>query len=383
MSNDSFLYQQNGGYFAQVAANLEEEAAAELAALGATRLNPIPRGVYFTAEPPVLYRIVYQTRLCSRVLAPLLHFNCHSTKYLYKTALALPWEKLLGVAQSFMINARVSDSRVGHSRYAALCLKDAIVDRFQQQFGGRPDVDRQQPDLVFDLHIRRNRAVISLDLAGESLHRRGYRRESGEAPIQETLAAALVDFSGWDGTRPLVDPFCGSGTILAEALLRRAAIPPGRLRRRFGPANLPDFSPALWQRVQKEADGKMQSLPAGLLAGSDQSKSAIRMARRNLALLPQGDRVELRVSPFQALPPINNAVIVTNPPYGIRLGDQQEAAALIRELGSFLKHHCTGSTACIYFGDPQLLKAIGLKPSRRKKLNNGGLEGVAACYELY
>ncbi|MDF1614238.1 THUMP domain-containing class I SAM-dependent RNA methyltransferase [Desulfurivibrio dismutans] len=383
MRDDSFLYQQNGGYFAQVAANLEEEAAAELAAWGAEGLNPIPRGVYFNAEPVVLYRILLQTRLCTRILAPLRHFPCHSTKYLYKTAMALPWEKLLGLEQSFKINARVSDSRVGHSRYAALCLKDAIVDRFQQQLGGRPNVDRRQPDLVFDLHIRSNRAVISLDLAGESLHRRGYRQDSGEAPIQETLAAALVDFSGWDGVRPLVDPFCGSGTILAEALLRRANIPPGQLRRRFGLHNLPDFSPPLWRQVREEADAARQTLPAGLLAGSDQSKKAVHMARRNLARLPQGDQVALQVCPLQALPPINNAVIVTNPPYGIRLGDQAAAVALVRELGSFLKHHCTGSTACLYFGDPRLLKEIGLKPSRKKKLNNGGLEGVAACYEMY
>lgn len=381
---DSFLYQQNSGYFAQVAENLEGEAAAELAGLGATRLNQTHRGVYFSAaEHQTLYRIVYQTRLCSRILAPLLHFDCHSSKYLYRTAGKIPWERLLNPEQSFMINARVSGSRISHSQYAALRLKDAIVDHFQQRSGRRPGIDKHQPDLVIDLHIRRNRAVISLDLAGGSLHRRGYRQVSVEAPIQETLAAAMIDFAGWDGAKKLVDPCCGSGTLLAEALMRQSMIPAGYLRDHFGLQQLPDFEPESWQQSKEEAKRGIIAPPPGLLAGSDLSKKAIRAARRNLALLPHGDRVTLKVCPLQELAPLNKAVIVANPPYGVRLGDKAAAAALIGELGSFLKHHCTGSTACLYFGDRQLLKAIGLKPSAKKNLNNGGLEGVLARYELY
>ncbi|MFH7319223.1 class I SAM-dependent RNA methyltransferase [Desulfurivibrio sp. D14AmB] len=380
---NSFLYQQKGGYFAQVAENLEEAAAGELAGLGAQRLNPTHRGVYFNAQAKALYRIVYQTRLCTRVLAPLLHFDCHSTKYLYKTALTLPWDQLLGLDQSFMINARVSDSKISHSRYAALRLKDAIVDWFQQHFAARPNVDRERPDLVFDLHIRHNQAVISLDLAGESLHRRHYRQESVEAPIQETLAAAMIDFSGWNGDRQLVDPMCGSGTLLAEALMRRTRIPAGYLRHEFGFQYLPDFIPELWLQVKAEAQAAIRSLPIGLLLGSDHDPSAIRAARRNLNLLPHGTQVGLKVSTFQQLAPINNAVIVSNPPYGVRLGDRAAAAALVQELGTFLKHRCTGSTACLYFGDRQLIKEIGLKPSRKINLRNGGLDGILARYELY
>lgn len=378
-----FLYQQNNGYFAQVAENLEEAAAGELAGLGAQRLNPTHRGVYFNADAKALYRIVYQTRLCTRVLAPLLHFDCHSSKYLHKTALTLPWDQLLQLDQTFMINARVSDSKISHSRYAALCLKDAIADWFQQRFAARPNVDKVQPDLIFDLHIRQNQAVISLDLAGESLHRRHYRQESVEAPMQETLAAAVIEFSGWDGERQLVDPMCGSGTLLAEALMRRARIPAGYLRHEFGFQHLPDFAPDLWLQVKAEAEAAMRSLPTGLLLGSDHAPNAVRAARRNLNLLPHGTQVGLRVSPFQELAAINNAVIVSNPPYGVRLGDQAAAAALIRELGTFLKHKCTGSTACLYFGDRQLIKEIGLKPSQKKNLRNGGLDGILARYELY
>ncbi|HET97678.1 MAG TPA: class I SAM-dependent RNA methyltransferase [Desulfurivibrio alkaliphilus] len=378
-----FLYQQKSGYFAQVAENLEEAAAGELAGLGAQRLNPTHRGVHFNAEAKDLYRIVYQTRLCTRVLAPLLHFDCHSTKYLYKTALALPWDQLLGLDQTFMINARVSDSKISHSRYAALRLKDAIVDWFQQRFADRPSVDRERPDLVFDLHIRRNQAVISLDLAGESLHRRHYRQESVEAPIQETLAAAMIDFSGWNGDRQLMDPMCGSGTLLAEALMRQTRIPAGYLRHEFGFQHLPDFNPELWLQVKAEAQAAIRSLPPGLLLGSDHDPAAIRAARRNLNLLPHGTQVGLKVGTFQQLAPVNNAVIVSNPPYGVRLGDRAAAAALMRELGTFLKHRCTGSTVCLYFGDRQLIKEIGLKPSRKINLSNGGLDGILARYEIY
>ena len=382
MTSD-FLYQQTQGFFAQVAENLEQEAATELAALGARRLNPGHRGVHFCAGPAELYRIVYQSRLCSRVLAPLLHFSCHSTKYLYQTAIALPWEQLLDLDQTFMVNARVSASKIGHSRYAALCLKDAIVDRFQQRVTARPSVNREQPDLVFDLHLHQNKAVISLDLAGESLHRRHYRQQAVEAPIQETLAAAIVDFSGWDGESPLVDPMCGSGTLLAEALIRRARIPAGYLRTRFGFSHLPDFNPQLWQQVKKEADAAITEPPAGLLHGSDVAAAAIKAARHNLSLLPHGKTISLQIKPFQQLAPINNSVIVANPPYGIRLGEQEEAAALVAELGTFLKHHCTGSTACLYFGDRSLIKAIGLRPAAKKNLRNGGLDGILARYQLY
>ena len=380
---NSFLYQQNNGYFAQVAENVEAAAAKELVGLGAQRPNPVHRGVYFNAEPEALYRIVYQTRLCTRVLAPLLHFNCHSTKYLYKTAMTMPWDQLLTLDQSFMINARVSDSRISHSRYAALCLKDAIADWFQQRLGARPNVDKTSPDLVFDLHIRRNQAVISLDLAGESLHRRAYRRESVEAPIQETLAAAIIEFSRWDGEKPLVDPLCGSGTLLAEALMRRTGLPAAYLRDKFGFEHLPDFNPAAWVKVKAAAAAALKPLPAGLLAGSDLEPQAIQAARRNLALLPWGDQVDLRVSPFQELEPLPKAVIVSNPPYGVRLGNQAAAAALVREFGTFLKHKCTGSTACLYFGDRQFLKEIGLKPNEKIYLSNGGLAGVLARYEMY
>ena len=378
-----FVYQKNSSYFAQVAENVEPLAERELAALGATQVNPVYRGVYFTASPEALYRIVYQTRLCTRVLAPLLHFDCHSTKYLYKTALTIPWVELFDREQTFVITATVSDSLITHSQYASLCLKDAIVDQFQEKFGGRPNVDKRNPDLVFNLHIHKNTAVISLDASGGSLHRRGYRQETVEAPMQESLAAAILDLTEWNGERQLIDPMCGSGTLLCEGLMRYCRIPAAYLRESFGFMRMPDFEPETWQRVKNEADSQIRDLPEGLITGSDAGKLAVRAARINLGQLPHGKEVVVRTSRFQDLEPISDAVIVSNPPYGVRLGAQEEAAALVGELGSFLKHRCTGSTAYLYFGDRELVKKIGLKPAWKKSLSNGGLDGVLAKYEMY
>ena len=380
---ESFVYQKNNSYFAQVAENVEPLAERELAALGATQVNPVYRGVYFTATPEALYRIVYQTRLCTRVLAPLLHFDCHSTKYLYKTALTIPWVELFDREQTFVITATVSDSKITHSQYASLCLKDAIVDQFQEKFGGRPNVDKRNPDLVFNLHIHKNTAVISLDASGASLHRRGYRQETVEAPMQESLAATIIDLTEWDGERTLIDPMCGSGTLLCEGLMRYCRIPAAYLRESFGFMRLPDFEPETWQRVKSEADARIRVLPEGLITGSDAGKLAVRAARINLGQLPYGKEVVVRTSRFQDLEPISDSVIVSNPPYGVRLGAQEEAAALVGELGSFLKHKCTGSTAYLYFGDRELVKKIGLKPAWKKPLSNGGLDGVLAKYEMY
>ncbi|MBU4118198.1 MAG: class I SAM-dependent RNA methyltransferase [Proteobacteria bacterium] len=380
---EPFIYQKNNSYFAQVAENVEPLAERELVGLGATQVNPVYRGVYFTATPEVLYRIVYQTRLCTRVLAPLLHFDCHSTKYLYKTALTIPWVELFDREQTFVITATVSDSLITHSQYASLCLKDAIVDQFQEKFGARPNVDKRNPDLVFNLHIHKNTAVISLDASGSSLHRRGYRQESVEAPIQESLAASIIDLTEWDGERMLIDPMCGSGTLLCEGLMRYCRIPASYLRESFGFMRFPDFESETWQQVKAEADAQIRSLPEGLIMGSDAAKLAVKAARINLGQLPYGKEVEVYSSRFQELEPISNAVIVSNPPYGVRLGAQAEAAALVGELGSFLKHKCTGSTAYLYFGDRELVKKIGLKPAWKKPLSNGGLDGVLAKYEMY
>jgi putative N6-adenine-specific DNA methylase len=379
----TYTYQKHDSYFAQVADGMEELATREIQDLGATGVKPAFHGLHFTAPPEALYRITYTARIISRVLAPLIVFDCHSTDYLYKTARSLPWTGLFGLDKTFVISANVSGSRIRHSQYAALVLKDAIVDSFRDACGDRPSVARIDADIRFNLHIADNRATIYLDASGGSLHRRGYRTEAVDAPMQETLAAAVIRLSSWDGEAPLYDPMCGSGTLLCEALMHYCRVPAAFLRRSFGFTWLPDFDPGAWDRVKGEADAAIRPLPRGLIAGSDISERAIGMARTNSRMLPSGDAIRLSGKPFADLAPIRGSVIVCNPPYGLRMHGGQDMASFMKGFGDFLKQQCTGSTAYVYFGNRELIKSVGLRTAWKKPLKNGQLDGRLVKYELY
>jgi len=378
-----YNYQKYHRYFAQAAEGLEELANEELSELGAEDIKPAFRGVYFSADNEALYRINYTTRIISRVLAPLITFDCHSTNYLYKTARTLPWTDLFSLGNTFVISATVSNSRIRHSQYAALVLKDAIVDTFRDKYDARPSVERIDPDICFNLHIAENKATIYLDTSGGSLHRRGYRKEAVDAPMQETLAAAIIRLSGWNGETPLYDPMCGSGTLLFEALMHYCAIPSAYFREAFGFFFLPEFDENLWNRIKQEVDSRMRPLKKGLIAGSDSSPQAIQMARLNSRSLPSGEKVGLSVKKFQDIEFIHDATIVCNPPYGLRMKNREDMGSFMKEFGDFLKQRCAGSTAYIYFGNRELIKKIGLRTAWKKPLKNGQLDGRLVKFELY
>lgn len=380
-----YLYQKRNQYFAQIAGGFDEIAEAELKELGATNLKPAYRGIHFEADRETLYRINYTARLIVRVLAPLITFDCHSDNYLYQTALKLDWDRLMTVGDTFAISAVTSNTpSLKHSQYAGLKVKDAVCDFFRRKTGERPSVDLQNPDVGIHLFVRNNRATISIDTSGGSLHKRGYRTARVEAPMAETLAAAVIRLSGWNGERPLVDPMSGSGTLLCEAAMKVCRIPAGHLRESWGFRHLPDFESSIWIKVKQTADAAMQPLPDHLLVASDIDPKAARATRRNLNRLP-GCKNAFECGPkdFRKIEKFENATIVTNPPYGVRLGDREAAEHRMKELGDFLKQRCTGCTAYVYAGDRKLLKKVGLKPEWKKDLNNGGLEGVLGKFELY
>jgi len=379
-------YLRSRRFFAQTADGLELMAAAEVERLGAVDAEPAFRGVYFSADLDCLYRINYTSRLLTRVLAPLLTFDCHSARYLYKTARSIDWSEFLEVTDTFAVSANVANSAIRHSQYAALRVKDAVADQFRERTAGRrPRVDARAPDVWINLFLHNNRAVLSIDASGGSLHRRGYRLSSVEAPMQETVAAAVVEMSGWDGSRLLYDPMCGSGTLLCEAAMRYCRVPTGYLRAgggRFGFERLPGFDPAAWKSVRNTEDGRIRPLPGGLIGGSDASVEAVASARSNARALPGGNAISLKISKFQDLPPIANATIVCNPPYGLRIG-KSSAEAVIGQFGDFLKQRCRGSEAFVYFGKRELVKSVGLRASWKKPLKSGGLDGRVVKYELY
>ncbi len=378
-----YLYQDEARYFAQVPDGAEEVAAQELTALGAEGVKAGYRGLYFGAERRVLYAIAYRALTITRVLAPLVRFQCHSPEYLYKRTQSIAWSDFLSPRQTFAVFATVSNSAIRHSQYAALTVKDAIVDQFREKTGARPSVETIEPDLWINLYVHANKATLSIDASGGSMHRRGYRVESVEAPMQETVAAAMLAMSEWDGSTPLVDPMCGSGTILCEALMRYGRVPSGFLRRRFGFEHLPDFDRDAWRDVKREADTAVRMPPKGLIRGSDASRDAVRAARANLARLPGGRGVEVEPRRFEAIERVDGATIVTNPPYGLRIGKRDAMPEFMRAFGDFLKHRCAGSIAFVYFGNRELLKSLGLRPSWKKALANGGLDGRLVRVDLF
>jgi len=319
----------------------------------------------------------------TRFLAPLLTFDCHSTNYLHSTAMEIEWEQIISAKQTFAIFATVSNSKISHSKYASLVLKDAIVDRFREQSGERPSVDTKEPDVWINLHIDKNKARISVDTSGGSLHRRGYREITTEAPIQETVAAAIVRISGWNGKTKLHDPMCGSGTLLSEALLRYCRIPAAYKRKNFGFLHLPDYNESVWREIQNSSKKSVRALPENLISGSDISGFALKAAKTNNLSIPYGKNITFEKIDFRDLPEMEDTTIICNPPYGIRLGEDEDMPLLYKQLGDFLKNNCKNCTAWIYTGNRELIKDIGLKPSMKYPLKNGSLDGRLLKIEIY
>ena len=379
-----YVYERESRYFAQVAESVKDLAANELKALGATALEKVFRGIWFEADKAVFYNIVYQARLLSRVLAPLAIFECRDRDDLYKAAKKIRWEEFLTPKKTFSIEANVSESPgFTHSNFAGLRVKDAIADYFRDRTNRRPSVDPKDPWLILNVHIHQETATLSVDASGGPLHKRGYREGRVSAPMQETVAAAIIALSGWDGAQPLYDPMCGSGTLLCEALMAHCRIPAQIFREHFGFQRLPDFEAGLWEKVRTGAEAGIQPLPEGLIQGSDISEDAADASRTNLMGLHFGGRVRIGQSDFRALDAIRDSIIVANPPYGIRMGKDQDMNRFYKDLGQFLKERCAGSTAYVYFGDPKYIKKVPLAPSWKRPLKIGGLEGKLVKYQLF
>ena len=378
-----YEYQKSARYFAQVSDDIKDIAEKELLELGAFDTSSSYHGIYFNADKESLYRSNLCSRLVNHVLAPLKTFSCHSDKYLYKTAKQIRWEDFLSPMQTLAISANVSQSKINHSKYAALRLKDAIVDYFREKTGKRPSVDRRGPDLWLNLHIDKNVAIISVDTSGGSLHRRGYRVESTKAPMSETLAASIIKYSEWNGKTQIYDPFCGSGTLLCEAFLMATKTPSANMRERFGFERLPDFDSKIWNKVKSEAEKNISSIRKGLIKGSDLDAKAISTAIGNSSVIDPDGKIQFFKKDIFDIEKLEGTTIVCNPPYGIRIKDKSDLIGFYKDLGDFLKQRCKNSTAYIYFGDRSYIKQIGLRSNKKWILSNGGLEGRLVKYEIY
>ncbi len=369
--------------FAAVPRGAENLAAAELAALGCSGLVVLRGGVAFVTGRAGLYRANLWLRTASRVLVKLGEFPCQSPEELYQGVRRLPWTELITPSMTLAVDCSLRDSAMTHSGFVALKTKDAVVDSIRDACGSRPSVDTASPDLRINVHLSRNICSISLDSSGDSLDRRGYRLERNDAPLRETLAAAVVGLTGWDGTQSLVDPMCGSGTIPIEAALIATRTPPG-LQRRFGFERWRDFDGRLWNGLQQEAHAGRGKLAAGVVTGCDRDGAALGIAHRNASNAGLRDRIGFCHGTLEEFKPAaDRGVLIVNPPYGKRLGDIKQLEGLYRSIGDVMKQRCKGWTGYVLTGNLELAKLIGLKASRRHVLFNGPIECRLLQYDLY
>ncbi|MBC6609956.1 hypothetical protein H8B15_03425 [Hymenobacter sp. BT507] len=366
---------------------LEEVLADELHQLGAHIEKVGQRAVEFSGDKQLLYEAVLWCRTAMRILVPFAGFYARDEKALYREVGRIDWQEFIGPDQTFAITAVVNKSSFEHSLFVAQLTKDAIVDQFRNRTGQRPSVDVRNPDIRLHLHMLENEVTLSLDAAGDSLHRRGYRQQTNVAPLNEVLAAGLLLLTGWDGKRTLIDPMCGSGTLLTEAALIAQHIAPGLYHQgKFGFENWPDFEAALWESVQLDARQMRLEEPQAYLAGSDISREYIELARENVAAADLEDFIRLGVRDVaEAKAPVKEApgIVIMNPPYGERIGQESEMEALYKTIGDTLKSGFQGYDAYIFTGNLEAAKRIGLKTSRRIPLYNGPIECRLLKYELY
>lgn len=369
--------------FATVALGVEELTAGELQRLGASDINVVRGGVSFGGDRRILYRSLLRLRTASRVLVQLGSFPCASPQELYDGMRTLPWTELLTPAMTLAVDCTLRDSAITHSHFAALKAKDAIVDLLRDATGSRPNIETKAPDLRVNLHIAKNRATVSLDASGAPLDRRGWRLDRNEAPLRETLAAAIMLHTGWDGSVPLLDPMCGSGTLLLEGAAMALGQPAGG-GREFGLMRWRDFDRRLWERLlQEERAAAASSLNVPVL-GFDRDPKAIIACRENARRAGLEYAISFDRRPFEETEPCGHqGVLVMNPPYGVRMGDRSELEALYRKIGEVFKRRFTGWTAYLLAGDLELARLVGLKPARRFVLFNGPLECRLLKYELY
>lgn len=361
-------------FFAPCPRGLESLLASELGQLGAAEILSAEGGVGFAGDLAVAYRANLESRIASRVLWQIGAGRYRSEEDVYKGVAGLDWNRLFDPDRTIRVNVSAIASPLKSLDFTTLRIKDAVCDKFRTQTGRRPSVDTASPDVRIHAFLDAERYTLYLDTSGEPLFKRGVRRAGGETPLRENLAAGILMLTGWTPDQPLLDPMCGSGSLLIEAVQIARRIPPGHLRS-FAFEKLHGFDAGIWARLREAATSAIDVHAKPAIFGSDLYGDAVEMARENLAAAGLADTVALKqANVLEISAPAAAGVLVTNPPYGIRMGEQDELAALYPQLGSVLKKKFSGWRAYIFTGDLRLPKLIGLSPSKRTPLYNGPLE---------
>ena len=369
-------------------AGLEDVLAAEVRGLGAGSVKAGRRVVTATGTMELVYRANLELRTALRVLINIDNFRVRSEQDLYDRLRAHNWRKYLLPEGSLIVDVVDTGRWFRNSHYIAQLTKDAIVDQFRAKYDTRPGVEKDDPDLRIHLLITgRGNVVLSVDSSGEGLHRRGYRRKTGEAPINEVLAAGLLKLAGYTGDQVLVDPMCGSGTFLVEAASMATRRPPGMLRE-FGFQRWPDFDQASFSQVRQEALNQIRSAPYPIL-GADVDGLAVALTKASLERAQLSPAVTLRQSAFSELAPPHlrteegvEKLLVTNPPYEMRM-QTGDIEGFYQTIGDTLKTNWAGYTAWIISANPSAVKSVGLRSSAKIPVMNGPVEARFARYDLY
>ena len=362
---------------------LEEVLVQELIELGANDVQLERRAVSFRGDKALLYRANFCLRTAIRILVPIASFKAKDTDALYNQLLKLDWSRYMTVNSTFAIDATVYSESFRNSRFVTYRVKDAIVDYWQEREHKRPNVSVQSPDLTINIHIANEQVTLSLDSSGESLHKRGYRVATTEAPINEVLAAGMLRLAGWQGQSDFYDPMCGSGTLLIEAALMARNIAPGVFRSSFAFEKWPDFDADLWNDIYN--DDSQERDFSHRIYGSDASYYAIQQAAKNVKSAGFQKDIELKQVRMEELKDLasEGTLVMMNPPYGERLKSNKEMEDLYGAIGTALKHQFTGATAWIISSNAAAMKCIGLKPSKKYHLLNGELDCQFNKYELF
>lgn len=375
-------FEQGIDLTAKTFSGMEEVLAAELSALGAKDITTGKRVVFFRGDKSTIYKANYLCRTALRILKPIGVFTVRDENELYEKVQKIDWTSLFSLRQTFVVSASVFNSKMTHSQYVAQKTKDAVVDQFRNKFGRRPNVDKDNPTFSIDIHISGTQCTISLDSSGASLHKRGYRTEVDKAPLNEALAAGLIQLSGWNKTGDFMDPMCGSGTLPIEAAMYAMNIPAGYYRKHFAFQNWPDFDEALWKQIKQDADEQIveHDFP---IYGSDQSYKAFRIAQANIKEAQLHKDITVINKPFEKMnPESGKGILLFNPPYGERL-KENDIVSLYKHIGDVLKTKFKGYEAWIITSNLDAAKFIGLKPAKKITLYNGPLESRFLKFEIY
>lgn len=372
----------------------EDLLMAEIAALGAEKITSIRSGAAFGASLPIAYGICLWSRIASRVFLRLGAYQAADAEQLYAAGLQFPWEDHLSAEATFAVDCSLRRTPIAHSRYAALKVKDAIADRFRERFGKRPSVKLDEPDVRFFIHVEGETVSVFLDLSGEGLYRRGYRSEGGMAPLKENLAAAILLRAGWPQKagegQALLDPLCGSGTLLIEGALMAGDVAPGLLRSYYGFKGWLGHDEKAWRELLTQAQERRRDgltrLPA--LLGCDQDRRMVTAALDNANRAGLQGMLQIEQSEFSVwLPQVRTGLgekglIVANPPYGERLGDEARLSVLYASLGDLCRRYYPGWQLSVITGNPELAARLGLRAARAHSLRNGPIRARLFHYEL-